>query len=294
VHEAGGERAVSATLARLGRKTWPKLLASLILAPFIGLIMLRWFEHLQVYQPSAGHWTTGAALGRPWEEVTVRTSDGVTLDAWFFPATPGASRARLAVLICHGNGGNLSHRVGLYEAVLGTGVNVFAFDYRGYGHSSGRPSEAGTYLDAEAAYQWLRNRGFGPDRIIALGESLGGGVASELAGRVPLGALILQSTFTSIPDIGAEIFPWLPVRRLATIRYDTLSKLPKLRLPLLIMHGRADRIVPFHHGQRLFAAAQEPKCFHELNGDHNDTLEVDRAGYVAGVEKLLRLLKEPQ
>ena len=113
--------------------------------------------------------------------------------------------------------------------LLATGVNVFVFDYRGYGRSQGRPSEEGTYRDAQAAYQWLRQKGFPGTNIIAFGESLGGGVAAELAVRETVGGLVLQSTFTSIPDMGAELFPWLPVRWLGTIRYDTRSKLPRLQ-----------------------------------------------------------------
>jgi hypothetical protein len=197
------------------------------------------------------------------------------------------------VLFCHGNGGNVSHRLEVYAALLDTGVNVFGFDYRGYGASAGRPSEAGTYLDAQAACQWLRQRGFAGANIVAFGESLGGGVASELARRESLAGLILQSTFTSIPELGAELFPWLPVRWLARIKYDTLSKLPLLNLPVLVMHSRADTLIPFHHGQRLFAAAHPPKLFWELSGDHNEPLEADRAKFVAGVEKFFTLLASP-
>jgi fermentation-respiration switch protein FrsA (DUF1100 family) len=149
---------------------------------------------------------------------------------------------------------------------------VFVFDYRGYGRSRGRPSEEGTYLDAEAAWEWLRQRGFPPERIIAFGESLGGGVATEMVLRKPAGGLILVSTFTSVPAIGAELFPFLPVRWLCTIRYDNLAKLPRITVPVLIMHSRTDTIIPFRHGEALFAAAPEPRMFRELQGDHNDCL----------------------
>ena len=124
----------------------------------------------------------------------------------------------------------------MYDLLLGTGANVFTFDYRGYGRSSGKPSEEGTYADAQAAYAWLTQNGFAPENIIALGESLGGGIATELAVREKLGGLILQSTFTSIPDIGKELFSWLPVRQICSIHYDTGSKLPRLNLPLMVMH----------------------------------------------------------
>jgi uncharacterized protein len=252
--------------------------------------MLRWFEHGQVYHPRSTLDATGAELGRPFEEVRFAASDGVQLHGWFYPAPINSPRAGLALLVCHGNGGNISHRLELYQVLLEAGVNVFAFDYRGYGHSAGRPSEAGTYLDAEAACQWLQRKGLAGRSIIAFGESLGGGVASELALRVPLGGLVLQSTFTSIPDIGGELFPWLPVRWLAEIHYDTYSKLPKLKLPVLVMHSRADGLVPFRHSERNFAAANEPKLFCELQGGHNDPLG-DRAQFAAGLERFLRLVE---
>lgn len=250
-------------------------------------IMIRWFEHRQVYFPTRAMDASGAELGRPFENVTLTTTDGLRLHGWYFPANPGSPRGRLAVLLVHGNAGNISHRIQFCQALLELGVNVFIFDYRGYGRSEGKPSEQGTYLDAQAAYAWLAGKGFSPGQIVALGKSLGGGVASELAVREPLGGLILQSTFTSIPDIGRDLFPWLPVRWLATIGYDTRSKLPKIRVPILILHSRGDEIIGFKHGQQLYAAANEPKLFWELAGGHNDSLAVDRARYLEGLDKYL-------
>lgn len=254
-------------------------------------VVLRWFEHHQVYFPTRDLVATPDALRRPWEEVWFTASDGVRLHGWFFPAAPNSARSRWAVLHCHGNGGNLSHRLAVYAALLETGVNVLGFDYRGYGRSSGRPGEAGTYLDAQAAYGWLRQRGFAGTNVVAFGESLGGGVASGLAALEPVGGLILQSTFTSVPDIGAELFPWLPVRWIASIRYDTLGRLPALRVPVVIMHSRADRLIRFHHAERNHAAAREPKVLWEIAGDHNDALDADPARFVGGLERLIELLE---
>lgn len=193
------------------------------------------------------------------------------------------------MLICHGNGGNISHRLTLCRGLLETGVNVFLFDYRGYGHSEGVVSEEGTYLDAQAAQGWLRGRGF--TRIIAFGESLGGGVAAELAVRESVAGLVLSNTFTSIADVGADLFPWLPVRWFHTIHYDTLSKLPRIKAPVLIMHSRDDEIVRFRHAERNFAAANEPKLFSETHGLHNETLALDSAHYLGGLEKFLALIE---
>jgi hypothetical protein len=267
-------------------KTLLKLLAACLLI----VLMFRWFEHSQVYHPDRVMAATGAELGRPFEDVSFKASDGAELNGWFFPAGTDSPQRHLAVLVCHGNAGNISHRLNTYAALLATGVHVFAFDYRGYGRSRGRPSEEGTYRDAQAAYDWLRQKGFAGTNIVAYGGSLGGGVASELAARETVGGLVLQSTFTSITDMGAELFPWLPVRWLATIRYDTRSKLPRLHVPVLVMHSPADEMVGIHHAKANFAAANEPKLFWELQGDHNNPL-ADTKNFIAGLEKFLGLIK---
>jgi len=251
--------------------------------------MLRWFEHAQVYHPDRVMVASGAELKRPIEDVHFSAEDGVGLHGWFFPAKADATRAHLAALICHGNAGNISHRLELADALLETGVSVFLFDYRGYGRSQGRPSEKGTYLDAQAAHRWLLKRGFASCNIIAFGESLGGGVASELAVREPLAGLVLQGTFTCMPDIGAELFPWLPVRLIGSIQYDTCSRLPRLKLPVMIMHSRTDGLIGFHHAEKNFARANEPKLFVELSGDHNDAV-VERTQFIAGFEKFLAMM----
>lgn len=256
--------------------------------------MLRWFEHGQIYRPKKEWVATGAELGRPFEDIYFSAPDGVRLNAWFFPADADSPRRRFVVLICHGNGGNISHRLSLCQVLLQVGVNVLVFDYRGYGRSGGKLSEEGTYCDAQAAHAWLRQKGFGPENIIAFGESLGGGIASELAVREPVGGLILQSTFTSIADLGAELFPWLPVRRLNTIKYDTLKKLARVRKPVLVMHSRRDGLIAFHHAERNFAAANEPKLFWEIEGEHNYSFTSDLGRWVEGVERFLRLVELAQ
>jgi fermentation-respiration switch protein FrsA (DUF1100 family) len=271
------------------RRRWLKRLTKFAILLLVLLLMLRWFEHKQTYHPSRSFDLTGEALNRPWEDVTFAANDGVQLNGWFFPAATNSPRGSLALLICHGNGGNISHRLDLYGLLLQTGVNVFAFDYRGYGRSEGRPSEEGTYRDVQAAHAWLRQRGFAATNIIVYGESLGGGIASELAVREPVGGLVLQSTFTSVIDLGAELFPFLPVRTLGSIRYDTRRKLPQIRVPVLILHSRADTLIPFHHAEQNFTAANEPKLLIEIGGDHNDAVG-DQERLRDGVEQLLRRL----
>jgi pimeloyl-ACP methyl ester carboxylesterase len=266
------------------------LLIRLLALGLVLFIVLRWFEHSQVYHPSRTLRATGAELGRPFQDVVFPAADGKQLNGWFFPCDTNSARRQWAVLICHGNAGNIGDRLEMCRLWLGLGVNVFVFDYRGFGRSEGRPGEEGTYLDAQAASRWLVGKGFSANHIIAFGESLGGGVASGLAVREPLGGLILQSTFTSTTDLGAELFPWLPVRWLSSIKYDTRRKLPGLKLPVMVMHSRTDDLIPFHHGEQNFATANEPKLFVELKGGHNYALD-DPAPFVAGCEKFLKLLE---
>lgn len=253
-------------------------------------MLWRWFEYSQVYHPTHSWEGTPGDMHAPFDDVSFAASDGVKLNGWFMPAPTNSARRDWVVIACHGNGGNISHRLGLYQVLLEMGFNVFAFDYRGYGRSEGRPNEAGTYRDAQAAWAWVRQKGFAANHIVLLGESLGGGIATELAVREPdAGGLILQSTFTSIPAIGAELFPWLPVRLLSTIKYDTRGKLPGLKMPVLVMHSRGDNLVRFHHAEENFAAAHQPKVFRELRGDHNDPYWED-PGFKEGIEDLLRLV----
>lgn len=249
------------TLLRWGR---------VILALGILYGLLRWFEHRQIYFPSRHAAAEASLLGIPFEELWLTAADGVRLHGWFFPARPGVRVRPLVLLHCHGNAGNIRHRLDTAAGLLETGAAVLLFDYRGYGRSAGRPSEAGTYLDAQAAHAWLCQRGFAPHQIVVMGESLGGAVAAELALRESLGGLVLVSTFTSIPDLGAELFPWLPVRWLVRTRYDTHAKLARVTAPVLVVHSRQDTLIGFHHAERNFAAAREPKWLCEIPGDHND------------------------
>lgn len=177
--------------------------------------------------------------------------------------------------------------------MLQLGPGVLLFDYRGYGASEGRPSEEGLGIDAETAWQWLRDQGVAAADIVAVGVSLGGGVAVKLASHRRLGGLVLVSTFTSIPDLAAALYPWLPARRLVRTRFDNRSKLRHLRLPLLILHSPQDTIIPFHHGKELFAAAQPPKLFRRIQGDHNDTVDLGRHAFQTAVREFLQLRRQP-
>lgn len=219
---------------------------------------------------------TPGERGLPHQEVWLATADGERLHAW----RVGPREARFSLIHCHGNAGNISHRLDLLEWLVDLGLEVLIFDYRGYGRSGGRPSEASTYQDARAAWDWLTGaRGRAPERILLHGHSLGAAVALELATQVPARALILEAPFTSVPDLGAELYPWLPVRRLARIQYDNRARVGRLSMPLLLMHSPQDEIIPFRHGQTLYAAAPQPKRFLSLRGGHNEAWWLSRDAY---------------
>lgn len=237
-----------------------------------------------VYFPGPPPRATPADFALEFRELELRTTDGARLHGWFLPA----SEARGAVLVSHGNAGSIELRIELARAFVELGWSVLLYDYRGYGKSTGRPDEQGTYRDGEAAYEHLAKvEGLASERIVLHGESLGAGIAFELARRHPCAAVIAESAFTSLPDVGTSAYPFLPVRLLARFRYDNLAKVAELGVPLLLIHSPADEIVPFEHGRRLFAAAREPKRLLLTEGGHNDGGFLRRAQWRAEVGTFL-------
>jgi fermentation-respiration switch protein FrsA (DUF1100 family) len=257
------------------------------------LVWFRWNEDRFVYFPEPGPLASPpASLGLHPRRVEFTAPDGVRLVAWRFDPLAGDSTTRWA-LVLHGNAGNLSTpgRPEHTRQFLGLGLGVFAVDYRGYGESDGRPSEAGLYTDARAAYDFLRDSiGVPPARIVIYGHSLGSAVAVELATTAPAAGLIIEGAFTSAPDLGGEIYPFLPTRLLARNRFDSIHRIGALRMPLLVIHGRDDGTIPIAHGRRLFAAAPEPKRFLEVAGGHDDAYRVGAAAYEAGIAAFLASL----
>lgn len=246
-------------------------LAKLLCVLGLLYLALRWFEWKQTYQPSRRMVSTIDEISPDGLDFQVLSGGRYHLQTWFLPAKPEAAYKDWLIILAHGNAGNISHRQSLYQTWLHLGFNVLTFDYRGYGKSEGRPSEAGTYEDLRAINAWALEQGYPPKRILLLGKSLGGGVASEVAKDGNTAGLILHSTFTSIPDVGAELFPFLPVRLLSTIRHDTQATLRKLKVPVLILHSPEDSLIQFHHAKRNFEAARSPKWLFEISGDHNDS-----------------------
>jgi uncharacterized protein len=220
-----------------------------------------------VYFPEKGLSATPQALGLPYQDLRLQTADAVSLGAWWVPA----GEPRGAVILAHGNAGNISHRLDKVELFHALGLSVLCFDYRGYGESQGLPSEEGTYRDMDAAVAFATERlGISLARTVYFGESLGGAVAVEAASRRQPGALVCESTFTSLPAMARRHYPWLPARLLLRLRYDSLSRIPSVRCPVLILHGPEDDIVPFDMAVSLLGAAREPKSFAKLEGGHND------------------------
>lgn len=229
---------------------------------------------------------TPEMFGVPYDDLSLTTSDGETLNAWFVRA---AGEPLAHILFAHGNGGNIGDRSPMLAMLAAVGFDVLVFDYRGYGRSTGRTSEQGTYRDARAARDALLARpGIDPNRVVYLGKSLGGGVMLELASAFPPAALLLMSTFTGLRAAAAAVYPFLP-KVFVPNAYPSLKRIRGLRCPVLIMHGDTDELLPVEMGRTLFAAAPEPKELRiYAGGMHNDLIGFPGwaetvAGWAAGV-----------
>ncbi len=223
---------------------------------------------------------TPASIGLDFQSVNFVTDDKVKLHAWYIPS----DNPRATVLFCHGNAGNISHRLDSIQIFNRLGLNVFIFDYRGYGQSEGKMTEKGSYLDAEAAWKYLTyNKNILPGNIIIFGRSLGGAIASWLASHHEPAALIIESSFSSVNSMGKHFYPFLPVSLISRFSYNTAEYVKNVSSPVLIIHGPNDEIIPYSEGQKLFASASEPKRFFDLRGGHND-------GFIATGSKYVRAL----
>jgi fermentation-respiration switch protein FrsA (DUF1100 family) len=233
------------------------------------VVLMMFLEESMIFLPSSypdDDWQPG---GITFEEVRFEASDGTRLHGWYVPH----ENPRATILFAHGNAGNLSHRADLLRILHDrVGASVMIFDYRGYGRSEGKPNEEGVLADARAARRWLAQReGIAESDIVMMGRSLGAAVAADLAAEDGARGLVLESTFTSLPDVAAHYYPWLPVRLIMRTRLDSKSKIARYKGPLLISHGEADTIIPIDFGRGLFEAANEPKQWLSFpNRDHND------------------------
>jgi len=269
------------------------LLAAVCLVGILGVVMILGLEKFALYFPDRPLGATPRSEGLAYEDVRFPASDGITLHGWWIPA-PGA---RVTLVWFHGNAGNIGdrvHNIGFLHRVVG--VNVFIFDYRGYGQSQGNRSdlsEEATYRDGRGALAHLSSR---PDasrtRLVYFGRSLGAAVAVELARARPPAGLILETAFTTLKDVARVHYPFVPLWFLRT-KYESLHKIPEIRVPLLILHGDRDEVVPLEQAKRLYAAANEPKQLYVIRGaSHNDTYVVGGAAYFDVWSHFLNSLEE--
>jgi uncharacterized protein len=249
-----------------------------------GLFALMWSQQRRlIYFPSPGPLPPAAAMLSNGRDVVLETDDGIRLGAWYFPVAGGGP----AVLVCNGNGGDRSMRVELAAGLNRMGLSVLLFDYRGYGGNPGRPSEDGLSADARAAQEWLAAQP-GVDRIVYFGESLGAAVTVGLAVERPPAAMVLRSPFTSLADVAAVHYPWLPGRRLLLDRYPSIERIGSVRVPMLVIAGDRDDIVPERLSRRLYDAAGEPKRYVVVPGaGHNDPALLDGRQMLAEIEGFL-------
>ncbi|MCK5571063.1 MAG: alpha/beta hydrolase [Spirochaetes bacterium] len=242
------------------------------------------FQSRFIFFPGDEITATPGEINLSYETVNLETDDGVKLSGWFIPAR----NERGVVLFCHGNAGNISHRLESIQIFYDLGFSTFIFDYRGYGLSEGKTTEQGTYLDAKAVWRYLvQERQIEPGSIIIFGRSLGGSIAAWLARESRPKALIIESSFTSIRNAAVDMYPFLPLKILLRYNYSTMDYLAQVKCPVLIVHSRDDELIPFSHGQRLFEIANNPKEFLEISGSHNEgfTLSVDV--YEAGLNSFI-------
>jgi len=239
-------------------------------------------ENMVLFHPMKDISATPEKLKLKFEDVTITTADGVKLNAWWVPC----ANARATLLLSHGNAGNIGHRLEKLKIFHSFGLNVLMYDYRGFGKSEGTPNEKGLYADVQAAYDFLAKKKAVPaNRIISYGESLGGSVAAYAASTNKVGALILDSSFTSVKEMAAAMSPMLA--NLTQAGLDTGAALKNVNAPVLVLHSPTDEIVPYAQAKKNFNAAKEPKQFVELKGDHNDGFLTSGETYTKGINKFL-------
>ncbi|HSA30278.1 MAG TPA: alpha/beta hydrolase [Candidatus Omnitrophota bacterium] len=260
----------------------------LIVVAFFSLFgYVRMTERRTVFLPSIMVDAFPSDAGLEFEDIFFETEDKVKLNGWLVKASQHPERAATLIFF-HGNAGNISDRIERLKILHRIGINVFVIDYRGYGKSEGAPSEQGIYLDAQAAFDHIKARpDIRQDRIIAYGVSLGGAAAADLATKRHVNGLILESTFTSAPDMAKKILPIAP-RFMVKTRMDTLSKIKRVTVPKLIIHSPFDELVPYKMALRLYDAAPAPKELLKISGTHNEGYSDSMETFEGGVRVFLK------
>lgn len=271
-----------------------KIIIVFALFYILAMIAIYFAQSLFIYAPDI---PTRELLSTPldvdlhYEEIILTTEDNEKIHAWFIPNDSSRQWADKTVLFFHGNAGNISQRLETIQIYHQLGLNFFIIDYRGFGQSTGKPSEKGIYLDAAAAWDYLvHERKIKPDEIIVAGRSLGGGVASELAKNVTPAMLILESTFISMPEVSKLHYPFMPTGLIMKDKYATLNKLANITCPIVVAHSKNDEVIPFTHAEKIFQRASEPKQFIELRGGHGNGFLLSRKDYIEGLQHALHKL----
>ncbi len=256
------------------------LIGFVILSLVLFFYYIRRLERKTLFVPSKHISFIPSEIGLRYEDVYFRTRDKLQLNGWFIPAKD----ARATLLFIHGNAGNIGDRMDKLKYFNEMGINVFIFDYRGYGKSSGRPTETGLYTDAEAAYEYLTvTKGIVPDKIVVYGASLGGAVAIDLVSKQKVAGLIVDSSFSCAADMAKIIYPFIPTF-LISVKMDSVSKIRHIAVPKLFIHSKDDDVVPYALGRKLYAAAMPPKFFVDIAGDHNN-------GYIISEQRFIHAIK---
>jgi len=256
-------------------------------------VMLYLFQGSLVYLSSLPDRALGASpgdIGLDYEDVSLTTSDNERLHGWYMPA----ANSRGGLLFFHGNAGNISHRMDSIKIFHELDLDILIIDYRGYGQSTGKATEQGTYLDAQAAWDYLINsRKIPADRIIIFGRSLGGAVAAWLGVQHTPAAVIIESSFSSGVDMAHRLYPFMPTRLITRLQYPVADYAGRLNCPVLVVHSRHDEIIPFTMGQAIYAAVKQQKEFLELRGDHNNGFLISQEDYIAGLKNFTQAILGP-
>ncbi|MFK7816041.1 MAG: alpha/beta hydrolase [Gammaproteobacteria bacterium] len=266
-----------------------KFLLAIALFYIAAMIAIYFAQALFIYapqMPTRDVVATPADLGLEYEDLTLNTIDNEKINAWYIPAKKSKTDSKKTVLFFHGNAGNISHRLETIKIYNNLGLDFLIIDYRGFGLSTGKPSEQGTYIDADTAWEYLtEQRKLTPQEIIIAGRSLGGGVAAELAKKVRPAMLILESTFTSMTEVSAKHYPFMPTSLIVKHEYETYLKLKDIHCPIVIAHSKKDEVIPHEHSQRNFTVANEPKQFIELHGGHGGGFLLSKHLYIEGLQQ---------
>ena len=269
-----------------------KILLAIALFYVAAMIAIYFAQALFIYapqMPTRELVATPADIGLEYEDLTLQTIDNEKINAWYIPTNKSNKEPTKTVLFFHGNAGNISHRLETIKIYNNLGLDFLIFDYRGFGISTGKPSEQGTYLDADSVWKYLiEERKLEPKDIIIAGRSLGGGVGAELAKKVHPALLILESTFTSMTEVSTKHYPFMPTGLIVKHEYETNLKLKDIHCPIVLVHSINDEVIPYEHSQRNYAAANEPKQFIELRGGHGSGFLLSKQDYVSGLQEAFK------